>query len=53
MPRVIDFGLAKATGRAQPPEETAHPPTVTGTPLYMDPEQAGVDAADVDTRADV
>ena len=54
-PKVIDFGLAKAVGGAALTEQTLFtaPGSVAGTPLYMAPEQAGPDAGDVDTRADV
>jgi tetratricopeptide (TPR) repeat protein/predicted Ser/Thr protein kinase len=54
MPKVIDFGLAKAIH--QPLTErtvyTAHE-AVMGTPLYMSPEQAELNNLDVDTRTDV
>ena len=54
VPKVIDFGVAKAAG----PPLTAHAletgfGTVLGTPQYMSPEQATFDNPDVDTRADV
>ncbi len=54
-PKVIDFGLAKAVGDAAWAEQTQFTVagSVAGTPLYMAPEQAGPDARDVDTRADV
>lgn len=54
IPKVIDFGIAKALG-----------PTLTdatiytqfrqfiGTPAYMSPEQMALSAVDVDTRSDV
>jgi serine/threonine protein kinase len=54
VPKVIDFGIAKALG-----------PTLTdvtiytqfrqfiGTPAYMSPEQMALSAVDVDTRSDV
>src|SRR5262249_50900562 len=54
VPKVIDFGVAKATG--QPLTER---PLVTGlgavvgTPLYMSPEQAELNPLDVDTRSDL
>ncbi|MDG3008416.1 serine/threonine-protein kinase [Paludisphaera mucosa] len=55
MPRVIDFGLAKATSGLQLSENTLFTAfgSVMGTPLYMAPEQAAFNAVDVDTRADV
>ncbi|MCR4413699.1 MAG: protein kinase [Thermoguttaceae bacterium] len=54
VPKIIDFGIAKATGRglAQEPHTTGLG-VLIGTPLYMSPEQAGLDGADVDTRSDV
>jgi serine/threonine protein kinase len=50
----IDFGVAKATGERL----TEHSVYTTfnqmiGTPLYMSPEQAEMNALDVDTRSDV
>ena len=55
VPRVIDFGLAKAVGGVQLTDGTLFTRlgTVAGTPLYMAPEQATFNALDVDTRADV
>ncbi len=55
VPKVIDFGLAKATGGLQLSEHSQFTPfgNVAGTPLYMAPEQASFDAMDVDTRADI
>jgi serine/threonine protein kinase/tetratricopeptide (TPR) repeat protein len=55
VPKVIDFGLAKATTGLQLSEHTLFTAfgTVMGTPLYMAPEQAGASAVDVDTRADI
>jgi len=53
---VIDFGLAKALHTTNLlPERTLHTAygTVVGTPLYMAPEQVGINALDVDTRTDV
>lgn len=55
MPKVIDFGLAKAVGGTSLTEHallTGYG-TILGTPLYMAPEQATFQAADVDTRTDV
>ena len=55
VPKVIDFGLAKALGGAALTEHTLHTAygAAAGTPLYMAPEQVAVSALDVDTRADV
>ena len=56
VPKVIDFGLAKALNATNLlTERTLHTAfgTVVGTPLYMAPEQVGINALDVDTRTDV
>ncbi len=55
VPKVIDFGLAKATSALQLSEHTLFTAfgSVMGTPQYMAPEQANFNAVDVDTRADV
>jgi eukaryotic-like serine/threonine-protein kinase len=55
VPKVIDFGMAKAIGGMQLTENTLFTRlgTVAGTPQYMAPEQATFNALDVDTRADV
>jgi serine/threonine protein kinase len=55
VPRVIDFGLAKALSGQALTERTLFTGfgTVAGTPLYMAPEQAKFNAIDVDTRADI
>ena len=54
VPKVIDFGIAKAT--ATPLTEktlfTAYAQLI-GTPAYMSPEQAEMSGLDVDTRADI
>ena len=54
IPKVIDFGIAKATSGHLTDDSlvTAHAQLV-GTPLYMSPEQADTSAEDVDTRSDV
>ena len=55
VPKVIDFGLAKATSGMQLSEHSLFTAfgSVAGTPLYMAPEQASFNALDVDTRADI
>ncbi len=54
VPKVIDFGIAKATDAELTKKTllTEHA-QVIGTPEYMAPEQAGVGGIDIDTRADV
>jgi serine/threonine protein kinase len=54
VPKVIDFGVAKAVGQ-QLTERTIYTGfgALVGTPAYMAPEQATFNALDVDTRADV
>ncbi|MGH7180204.1 MAG: protein kinase domain-containing protein, partial [Tepidisphaeraceae bacterium] len=54
VPKVIDFGVAKATNRRLT-ERTLFTETgqMLGTPEYMSPEQAHMTALDVDTRSDV
>ena len=51
MPKVIDFGVAKATGQPLT-EQTLHTGfgAVVGTPEYMSPEQATFNKLDIDTR---
>lgn len=55
VPKVIDFGLAKATTGLRLTEQTMFTGfgSVMGTPCYMAPEQAAFNAMDVDTRADI
>lgn len=52
--KVIDFGVAKATGQKLT-EKTLFTgfAQLIGTPLYMAPEQAELNAPDVDTRSDI
>jgi len=54
VPKVIDFGVAKAT-QARLTEKTLFTrfQQWIGTPAYMSPEQAGLASLDVDTRSDV
>ncbi len=54
MPKVIDFGIAKAT-QARLTEKTLFTRLNQwiGTPAYMSPEQAGLGSLDVDTRSDI
>jgi serine/threonine protein kinase/formylglycine-generating enzyme required for sulfatase activity len=54
MPKIIDFGLAKATDHHLV-EATLFTErgVLIGTPEYMSPEQAGLGGLDVDTRTDV
>src|ERR1700722_4900843 len=53
-PRVIDFGLARASVRPIDQESMFTQRGVfVGTPGYMSPEQADATAHDVDTRSDV
>ena len=54
VPKVIDFGIAKATSQL-PTEHSVYTgfTQMLGTPLYMSPEQAEMNALDIDTRSDV
>jgi non-specific serine/threonine protein kinase/serine/threonine-protein kinase len=55
LPKVIDFGVAKATAGQRLTDETLNTQIgrMIGTPAYMSPEQAGIGAADIDIRSDV
>ena len=54
VPKVIDFGIAKATNQelTQKTLFTEYA-QILGTPEYMAPEQASMSGLDIDTRADV
>ncbi|MCA9184290.1 MAG: serine/threonine protein kinase, partial [Planctomycetales bacterium] len=54
VPKVIDFGVAKALGGSLT-NLTLYTDfkTLIGTPLYMSPEQTKLSGVDVDTRSDV
>jgi len=54
VPKVIDFGIAKATSTPLTQKTfMTQGGQLVGTPEYMSPEQAGIGAPDVDTRTDV
>jgi tetratricopeptide (TPR) repeat protein len=54
VPKVIDFGIAKATqGRLADELLLTGPEQFIGTPAYMSPEQAERRDLDIDTRSDV
>ena len=54
VPKVIDFGIAKALGeKLSDATIYTHFSQLLGTPAYMSPEQAGLGVVDVDTRSDV
>ncbi len=54
LPKVIDFGIARATqGRLTDKTLFTAFEQFIGTPAYMSPEQADFNAHDVDTRSDV
>ena len=54
IPKIIDFGVAKATNQ-QLTERTLFTAfaQMVGTPLYMSPEQAEMSGLDIDTRSDI
>src|SRR5688572_11943539 len=53
-PKVIDFGIAKATqGRLSDATVYTAFEQFIGTPVYMSPEQAQMSSLDVDTRSDI
>ena len=52
-PKVIDFGVAKATELKLTDLSLAETGAIVGTPAYMSPEQADPSSMDIDTRTDV
>ena len=52
-PKVIDFGVAKATEQKLTDMSFADTGAIVGTPTYMSPEQADPSSMDIDTRTDV
>ena len=54
VPKVIDFGIAKATeGRLTELTVYTELRQFIGTPAYMSPEQAEMSGLDIDTRSDI
>ena len=54
VPKIIDFGIAKATGQSLTDKTLFtgfH--QLVGSPLYMSPEQVDLAEVDVDTRSDI
>jgi serine/threonine protein kinase len=54
-PKIIDFGIAKATTDQRLTDKTLFTAfeQFIGTPAYMSPEQAGFGGLDIDTRSDI
>src|SRR6266849_687391 len=55
VPKVIDFGIAKATTDQRLTDKTVFTAfeQFLGTPAYMSPEQAEITSVDIDTRSDI
>jgi serine/threonine protein kinase/WD40 repeat protein len=55
LPKVIDFGIAKATSDQRLTDKTLFTQfeLFVGTPAYMSPEQAEMGGLDIDTRSDI
>jgi WD40 repeat protein len=55
VPKIIDFGIAKATTDQRLTDKTMFTAfeQFIGTPAYMSPEQANLSGLDIDTRSDI
>ncbi|BCU78378.1 serine/threonine-protein kinase [Luteolibacter sp. LG18] len=53
VPKVIDFGIAKATEADPTLFSHAASPLLIGTPAYMSPEQVDGHGLDIDSRSDI
>jgi tetratricopeptide (TPR) repeat protein len=55
VPKIIDFGIAKATADQRLTDKTLFTALeqFMGTPAYMSPEQAKLSGLDIDTRSDI
>jgi len=53
LPKIIDFGIAKATRASISDATLTTAGQLIGTPQYMSPEQAGQGGEDIDTRSDI
>src|SRR5439155_8139678 len=55
VPKIIDFGIAKATSNQPLTDKTLFTAfeQFLGTPAYMSPEQAEMSGLDIDTRSDI
>jgi tetratricopeptide (TPR) repeat protein len=55
VPKIIDFGIAKATSGQLLTDKTIYTAfeQFIGTPAYMSPEQAVLTSLDIDTRSDI
>lgn len=53
VPKVIDFGVAKAIEQKLTDQSVSSTAFIVGTPAYMSPEQADPTTIDIDTRTDV
>ncbi|HZJ14828.1 MAG TPA: serine/threonine-protein kinase, partial [Chthoniobacteraceae bacterium] len=55
VPKIIDFGIAKATSDQRLTDKTVFTAfeQFIGTPAYMSPEQAEMSGLDIDTRSDI